>query len=211
MVAENWRNHSTRQCNGAQEARKSFRNVDSMSINNFKCMFRLGDAEIAEDTWGSDIDCLKGTTMRSARPIAHDSMKIPRELKMQNQKTALRVDVMGINGEGFLSLIGTPSQCGKCSCIMDKTGDWFCKALDEAVRKCNDGGFHIETMECGGKLKSLMDEVKGNMGITLIQINRGNHEPMAEKNNRTIVKVSEWQHTEWHTGLSKIVIGETVK
>jgi hypothetical protein len=48
------------------------------------------------------------------------------------------------------------------------------------------GGYTITTIECDCEYQALMDKVKDNLNVTMNYTNPQDHQPQAERNNRTI-------------------------
>ncbi|CAJ1953561.1 unnamed protein product [Cylindrotheca closterium] len=59
-------------------------------------------------------------------------------------------------------------------------------ALDKIFRRYNKAGFHVKTIKCDRAFIPLTDDLLDNMGATIDPTAAGDHEPTAERNNRTL-------------------------
>ena len=64
--------------------------------------------------------------------------------------------------------------------------DSYYKAIDSMLRQFNKAGFEIKFIECDGEYLAMMDNVCDGLGVTMNYTNAQDHEPRAERNNRTI-------------------------
>ena len=96
------------------------------------------------------------------------------------------MDTIYINGIGFLTTIGEPLQFRTCNFIERGTNDEYYKIIDKVLRIYNKGGFRIKEIHCDGEYKSMMDRVNDELDITMNYANAQDHNPRAERNNRTI-------------------------
>lgn len=94
----------------------------------------------------------------------HDLITIPKELKAKNQKIQLYIDMIYINGMVFLTSIGCPVYYRKCSYLKEETDDEIYKVLDKAMRTYNRNNYDIARIEYDGGFKSMMDELKDELG-----------------------------------------------
>ncbi|CAJ1932101.1 unnamed protein product [Cylindrotheca closterium] len=93
---------------------------------------------------------------------------------------------MEIENPKFLTCIDTTVRY--CSCIPMpnlKTEPVF-EALDKIFRRYNKAGFHVKTIKCDRAFIPLTDDMLDDMGVTIDPTAAGDHEPTAERNNRTL-------------------------
>ncbi|CAJ1968434.1 unnamed protein product, partial [Cylindrotheca closterium] len=60
------------------------------------------------------------------------------------------------------------------------------EALDKIFRRYNKAGFKVKTIKCNRAFIPLTDAMLDNMGVTIDLTAAGDHEPTAERNNRTL-------------------------
>ena len=70
--------------------------------------------------------------------------------------------------------------------MRDRSQDEYYEALDSILRYYNAAGYRVVRIHCDREFKSIMDEVKDEMDIDMNYANTGDHQPEAERNNRTI-------------------------
>ena len=116
MVAEYHRNYCTTQFKHVKVARKLYNIIRAPSKKNYMtilCWNRIRDCpvvekdiDLAEAIFGPDISTLKGKTdRRTLRAILQDLIAVPPELK-KHSIIELYIDVVYVNGIGFLTSIG---------------------------------------------------------------------------------------------------------
>ena len=151
------------------------------------CPVTINDINIAEAIFGPDIGALKGkTTRQRARVIRDDTVEVPPELYLQLTDMGLHIDIMFTNGMPNLTAIDDRVRCRSLVNMDNRTADEFYESIDKVLRRYNSAGMMIKTIYCDGEIKSLMDDVKDDMGIDVNISAAGEHESMAERNNETI-------------------------
>ena len=70
--------------------------------------------------------------------------------------------------------------------IRGRESGHFYEALDHILRRYNSAGLQITKLNCDNEFKSIMDDVKDELGTDFNPSNPGDHCPEAERNNRTI-------------------------
>ena len=70
---------------------------------------------------------------------------------------------------------------------MDNTAHDEChETSDKAFRICNQAGFRIETTQCDGECRGMMDKVSDGLDVKMNHTNAQEHESQSERNNRTL-------------------------
>ena len=63
----------------------------------------MQDVEVAHETWGKDVNNLKGkTTRKKPMPVAKDFVKIPREMQKLHKFVYLTADIFFVNKIAFM-------------------------------------------------------------------------------------------------------------
>ena len=115
-VKENMKGFTPRQIKEAEEARRLLYNVGCPSVADFKKLLQMNTikncpvtqkhVDRAEKIFHPDVGLLKGKSTRSKpAPVARDDIQIPQELVATNYLLYLCVDVLYVNGIGFLVTI----------------------------------------------------------------------------------------------------------
>jgi hypothetical protein len=196
-VAENRKNYSTAQFERAKKARKLYHILGAPSTSNYKKILRGNmikdcpvvekDVDIAEAIFGADISTIKGkTARRTPRPIIQDLISVPPELVRKHSSIELCIDVMYVNRIGFLTSIGYPIYYRKTVHVTNGKNETLYNGLDKILRIYNAGGYRVNIVNCDNGFRKMMDDVKDKLDCTMNYTNAQDHEPHAERNNRTI-------------------------
>ena len=70
-----------------------------------------------------------------------------------------------------------------CNKVKSKKHNKYYETLDKMLRVYNSAGFQIKTIECDGKYKDMMENIKDDLDVTMIYTNTKDHVTEAEKNN----------------------------
>ncbi|CAJ1965952.1 unnamed protein product [Cylindrotheca closterium] len=130
---------------------------------------------------------LKGKSTRPTPKKTYDNFfSPPEELYQHNRSITICIDHMEIGDAKFLTCIDTT--VSYCSCIPVqnlKTGTIF-EALDKIFCRYNKAGFQVKIIKCDWAFIPLTDDMLDDMGVTIEPTAAGDHEPTAERNNRTL-------------------------
>jgi hypothetical protein len=113
-------------------------------------------------------------------------MAIPKEITAQYTELVLHFDLMYINGIPMLTTIDGSIRYRTAISLNNRTAKELYAALDKVFRLYNGSGFLFKFLSCDGEFKPLMDPVKDQLGTTMNYTSTGEHESVAERNNRTI-------------------------
>ena len=105
---------------------------------------------------------------------------MPPELVRQHSNITLSMDVMYVNGIGFLTTIGYPLYYKKTEHVSDGKAKTLYDALDKILRIYNSGGFRVDTINCDNGFRALMDVVKDDLNCDMCYTSAQDHEPGAE-------------------------------
>ena len=79
--------------------------------------------------------------------------------------------------------------------------------LDVVMIHNNKVWFYIKHIECDGNLKSIINEVRDEMGIEMNYVNTENHVPESDKNNRVIKEMFQISYNQFpYKYIPKIII-----
>jgi len=179
----------------AKAAREFYHKIGTPTLENVKRLMRANsignnpvteqDMVVAEDIFGEDLSCLKGkTTRRTPKATVNDTITVPRELR-NRKDVVLHVDAISTNGMPFLASIGCPITFRMCSSVQGTTHEEHHKVLDRALQKCNKAGFRIKEISCDSECRGMLERVQDELDIVMNFANAQDHEPKAERNNRT--------------------------
>lgn len=70
--------------------------------------------------------------------------------------------------------------------LVNRTAEELYIAIDKVFRFYNAAGIFIAKTQCDQEFKPLMDQVKDDLDMTMNYTTTGEHETVAERNNRTI-------------------------
>ncbi|CAJ1938270.1 unnamed protein product [Cylindrotheca closterium] len=93
---------------------------------------------------------------------------------------------MEIENAKFLTCIDTTVCYRSCIPVQNLKTDPVFEALDKIFRRYNKAGFQVKTIKCDRAFIPLTDDMLDNMGATIDPTAAGDHEPTAERNNRTL-------------------------
>ena len=93
---------------------------------------------------------------------------------------------MEVAGLKFLNSIDTTIKYCGAIYIQSKEDDQYYKAIDKLLRTYNQAGFGITTIHCDREFNEMIDPIKDELDITIIPTSAQEHQPEAERNNRTI-------------------------
>ena len=131
---------------------------------------------------------LKGkSTRRKPPPVqTQDIIAISKELKKAQKNVTLCVDLMFVNGVGFLTSICTNIKFQAAIYIPDREPATLMEALDKVLSLYNNGGFTIKTIQADPKFVSILEPLHREHSIKLDLVPTKAHVPEAEWNNRTL-------------------------
>ena len=113
-------------------------------------------------------------------------MAIPAELIVKYRKIVLCMDTMHISSVAFLETIDKTIKYLGCKSLKGQNKEDHYGALDKLLRFYNAVGFKIKTIECDDLYKSMMDQVKDAMGVTMNYCNADEYVPEIERSIRVI-------------------------
>ncbi|CAJ1953149.1 unnamed protein product [Cylindrotheca closterium] len=93
---------------------------------------------------------------------------------------------MEIKNAKFLTCIDTTVLYRSCIPLQNLKTDPVFKALDKIFRRYNKAGFQVKVIKCDRAFIPLTDDMLDDMGVTIDPTAAGDHEPTAERNNRTL-------------------------
>jgi hypothetical protein len=145
------------------------------------------DVDIAEKIFGGDIGTLKGkSTRRRPTPVTDDLVEIPSELLDQHRDLTYCMDIMYVNGMPMLTGIDRSIRFRGLVPLASRVASELYRALDVILRAYNKRGYNVQTINCDGEFRTLMNEVSDKLDIEMNYTSKGEHVPEAERNNRTI-------------------------
>ena len=149
------------------------------------CPVIESDINIATEIWGPDVAYLKGKSIKNKpKKFVDDIIQIPAELKICMHEVVSHMDNFWITQCKFMGFIAKPIFYYDAYMLEDSTDKSFYKVIDKFLRKLNAAGCRVTMIRCDEEFKSLMDEVKDSLGVTMDYSNPGEHESTAEQNNR---------------------------
>ena len=77
-----------------------------------------------------------------------DTINIPDKLRAKISDIHLHMDVIWINGHGFLSTIGHPVYYCACGHVENTSTKELYHALDKVMRTYNASGYRVKLIEC---------------------------------------------------------------
>ncbi|CAJ1938642.1 unnamed protein product [Cylindrotheca closterium] len=107
---------------------------------------------------------------------------------------------MEIENTKFVTCIDTTVHYRSCIPVQNLKTDPVFKALDKIFRRYNKAGFRVKIIKCDWAFIPLTDDMLDDMGVTIDPAAAGDHEPTAERNNRTLkerVRVALAQPQYW--------------
>ena len=145
-VEDNIEGFSTNQVEWAEKARRLLHAVGVPNLHNFKMMIKgnmikncpvmADDVETAERIWGKDVLYIKGRTVqRTPSKVVDDTIQIPLELYVKCRKIILHMDIMYINGNGYLTTIGHSMYYRTCVPLPGSKIKEIYAALDTTIRE----------------------------------------------------------------------------
>jgi len=196
-VQHNKEGFTPKQVKAAMDARSAMHMLGAPSIKNLKYAIRSGlikncpiteeALQHAEAIYGPDSSTLKGkSTKPTPRKTFEDFIAIPPELLENNTEIVLCIDHMHINKSTFLTTIDETVKFRQCIPMENTTTDTVFKALDKILRKYNKANFRVVKIKCDRAFIPLTDEMLDRMGTVIDPTTAGDHEPTAERNNRTL-------------------------
>ena len=199
-VKENRIGYTDRQFKDAKRARDLYHMVGCPTVENLKhilrqkiiknCPVTIQDVNIAEKIFGPDVGTLKGkTTRRNINKVVKDDLvEIPPELLTQHDDLTLCFDIMYVNGIPIMTSIDKTVRYRSAVPLKGRKAPELYRGLDVIYRFYNKAGFFIPNSQCDREFKTLMDEVKDELNMTMNYTTTGEHESTAERNNRTIAE-----------------------
>ena len=70
--------------------------------------------------------------------------------------------------------------------MKDGKSETLFENVDKILRIYNGGGYRVNVIHCDNGFGAMMDDVKDELGCEMNYTNAQDHEPRAERNNRTI-------------------------
>ena len=196
-VAENRKHFTERQFKDAKVARDLAHTMGCPTIESLKhlirqklmknCPVTTVDVNIAEKIFGPDVGAIKGKWTRSRpAPVREDLVEIPPEILEQHQSLVYCMDLMFVNGKPTLTGIDRSVKYRSSVPLDSRTTPVLYSAVDKILRFYNGASFRIKQINCDQEFKPLMDPIKDEMEVDMNYANAQDHEPTAERNNRTI-------------------------
>ena len=176
---------------------------------------------IAEDLFGPSLGYWRGKNTRmKPRPIKCSTVEIPEEIKKRGQNLTWCMDLLFINGVPFMT--GIDKNVRKRSARKLKKRD--AKVLKQMIKKnlveYKDAGYHVSNVNCDGQFKSLVDtfktDIKKDLRTNINCVGKNEHEPTAERNNKTIAaavrsKFSDLPYKAIPHVMTEALVEDTVK
>ncbi|CAJ1945845.1 unnamed protein product [Cylindrotheca closterium] len=168
-----------RQVRAAMEARSAMHILNAPSTKSLKYVIRSGlikNCPITKEAinhakaiFGPDASTLKSKSTRPTPKKTYDDFFSPPEkLYQHNRSITVCIHHMEIKNAKFLTCIDTTH--------------WISKIF----RRYNKAGFQVKIIKCDWAFIPLTDDMLDDMGVTIDPTAAGDHEPTAERNNRTL-------------------------
>ncbi|CAJ1928434.1 unnamed protein product [Cylindrotheca closterium] len=196
-VQKNKEEFTPRQVKAAMEARSAMHILNAPSTKSLKYAIRSGlikNCPITKEAinhakaiFGPDASTLKGKSTRpTPKKTYNDFFSPPEELYQHNRSITVCIDHMEIKNAKFLTCIDTTVRYRSCIPVQNLKTDPVFEALDKIFRRYNKAGFQVKIIKCDWVFIPLMDDMLDDMGVTIDPTAAGDHEPTAERNNRTL-------------------------
>ncbi|CAJ1929721.1 unnamed protein product [Cylindrotheca closterium] len=196
-VRRNKEGFTPRQVKAAMEARSAMHILNAPSTKSLKYAIRSGlikYCHITEEAinhakaiFGPDASTLKGKSTRPTPKKTYDNFfSPPEELYQHNRSITVCIDHMEIENAKFLTCIDTTVRYRSCIPVQNLKTDPVFEALDKIFRHYNKAGFQVKIIKCDRAFIPLTDDMLDDMGVTIDPTAAGDHEPTAERNNRTL-------------------------
>ncbi|CAJ1956680.1 unnamed protein product [Cylindrotheca closterium] len=172
------------------EARSGMHILSAPSTKSLKYAIQSGlikNCHITEEIFGPDASTLKGKSTRPTPKKTYDDFfSPPEELYQHNRSITVCIDHMEIENAKFLTCIDTTVCYRSCIPMQNLKTDPVFEALDKIFRRYNKAGFQVKIIKCDRAFLPLSDDMLDDMGVTIDPAAAGDHEPTAERNNRTL-------------------------
>ena len=159
------------------------------SIEN--CPVTVQDVVIAEDLFGPSLGYWRGKNTRmKPKAIKYSTVSIPPEIKERGQNLTWCMDLMFVNGKPFMTGIDTSVRKRTATKLKKRDAKTLHASIKKTLNEYDKNGYHVSHLNCDGQFKPLVDtfknDVKKNLRCDINCVGKNEHEPTAERNNRTI-------------------------
>ena len=152
------------------------------------CPVTSEDLNIAQEIYGPDVPSLKGKITRGRpTPVVNDIVDIPPELVYRQQQVDLCIDTFFVNNIPYFASISKRLMYRTCKRIVARTSIHYRSALEEIFQCYEQGGFTIARIHADQEFKPTIQELQADGKMLSFNLaNAKEHQPHAERNNRTI-------------------------
>ena len=96
------------------------------------------------------------------------------------------MDGMTVNGMQFFHSTDEMVTCCHVACVSKTQAEDHCRALNDALRECNEARFVVTVINHDQEFDPLMDEAEDKLSVRTNCTNPSDHEPMIEHANCTL-------------------------
>jgi hypothetical protein len=154
-LKENKSFFTNRQIKRAKQARALARALGFPSDADLKTLLRLNlikgcpvvqdDVKLAEEIFGHDIAILKGKTIRKKpKPVIHDTIAVPKALKLAQEEVTLCIDTFFVNRMTFLHTISDRIHYRTSQWVPDRESSTYRTYLEVVFKVYWKAGFKIK-------------------------------------------------------------------
>ena len=170
---------------GRPNTREFITILDAKMINN--CPYTSKDIKIAESLFGPDIGTLKGKTVRSKPTKVHTEEIKECRIPAEYQDVTLGMDVMHVNGVGFLVTVSRNIKFGTIDVISSTQDSEIVQSIKKVVSTYRRGGLRPKIILADGAFDTTeINNALGLLGIKLNPTSREEHVGDIERYIRTI-------------------------
>ena len=197
-VAGNMQGFTSRQIQGASEARQLYRIVGRPSYQKFRnlikfnllhdCPVTLQDIDTAMEIYGRDIGEIKGKTVRARHSPVHIQLPepIPPQVKSQLINMILTADIFFVDGLKIFTTITRNLKFTTVQMIKDRSMKTIQECFTHVLQMYQSHNINIKFILTDNEFDSLRDDLRTDFGIILNTSSANEHVPEMERQIRSI-------------------------